>query len=69
MEVSYTPMYKDSGGMGMVMSVSLGVFDQMGLVGVAGTDITLQSMLEKGGFISLGLKLFHFDPLSLDRCL
>lgn len=44
---SYTPVYLDSTGLGMVMSVSLGVFEEKELIGVTGTDIALASIQEK----------------------
>ena len=53
--VSYTPVYKDSTGLGMIMSVSLGVFGKEDLAGVAGTDIRLSDLDELVPYSELGV--------------
>ena len=43
----FSPVYEDAATQRMVMTLSMGVFDEKGVVGVAGTDISADVLLEK----------------------
>ena len=43
----FSPIYEDAATKRMVMTLSMGVFDDQGVVGVAGTDISADNLLEK----------------------
>ena len=60
LEPTFTNVYQDSSGMGMMMTVSLGVYGNppedhhSNLIGVAGTDIPISTLNEKIPYSKLG---------------
>lgn len=51
----YSPLYLDATGQGMVMTMSMGIFDQKGVVGVAGTDILVDNIISKIPYWNIGV--------------